>query len=62
MIFSRKKKEVIDPYTVEKCNTCTVIAKRKFMEGDYVFKTMRKCESCDKGQIMVSKIFGEVIK
>jgi hypothetical protein len=62
MIFSRKKKEVIDPYTVEKCNACNVIAKRKFMEGDYVFKTMSKCTSCDKGQMMVTKIFGEVVK
>ena len=62
MIFSRKKKEVIDPYTVEKCNACNVFTKRKFIEGDYVFKTMHKCTSCDKGQMMITKIFGEVVK
>jgi hypothetical protein len=62
MIFSRKKKEIIDPYTVEKCNACNASAKRKFMEGDYVFKTTHKCTSCNNGQIMVSKIFGEVVK
>lgn len=62
MIFSRKKKEIINPYTVEQCNSCSAISKRKFAEGDYVFKKTNKCPSCNSGQMMVSKIFGEVIK
>jgi len=62
MIFSRKKKEIINPYTIEKCNSCNATIKRKFLEGDYVFKTMNKCNSCNNGQMMISKIFGEVTK
>jgi hypothetical protein len=61
MIFSRKKKEIINPYTIEKCNSCNTTAKRKFLEGDYVFKTTNKCSAC-KGQMMIEKIFGEVVK
>ena len=61
-MFSRKKKEIIDPFTVEKCNVCNASTKRKFMEGDYIFKTMHKCTSCNNGQTMISKIFGEVVK
>jgi len=62
MIFSRKKKEIIDPYTIEKCNSCTTSVKRKFLAGDYVFKIMNKCAKCNNGQMMISKIFGEVVK
>jgi hypothetical protein len=57
----KKKEEVLDPYTIEQCNSCSKISKRKFKEGDYVFKTMDKCISCGNGQIMISKIFGEAV-
>ncbi len=62
MTFFRKKEEIINPYTVEKCNSCNVTSKRKFLEGDYVFKTMNKCAACNGGQILIEKIFGEVVK
>jgi len=58
MIFS-KKKEIITPYSVEQCNLCKAISKRKFKEGDYVFKNTDTCSSC-KGQLLITKIFGEV--
>ena len=58
----KKKEDVLDPYTVEQCNSCNNTSKRKFKDGDFVFKTMEKCASCGNGQIMISKIFGEAIK
>ena len=58
MIFS-KKKEIITPYSVEQCNSCKAISKRKFKDGDYVFKNTDICSSC-KGQLLITKIFGEV--
>jgi hypothetical protein len=58
MIFKRKKEEIITPYTVEQCESCKTISKRKFKEGDYVFKKTEACSSC-KGQLSISKIFGE---
>jgi hypothetical protein len=59
MKFKRKKEEVITPYAVEQCNSCNAISKRKFKEGDYVFKQTDTCSSC-KGQMSIVKIFGEV--
>ncbi len=61
MIF-KKKEEILDPCTIEQCSSCNKTSKRKFKEGDYVFKTAEKCTSCGNGQMMISKIFGEVIK
>lgn len=62
MTFLRKKQEVIDPYAVEQCMSCNVAKKRKFTDGDYVFKMMGKCTSCNNGQIIISKIYGESVK
>jgi hypothetical protein len=59
MKFKRKKEEIITPYTVEQCDSCKAISKRKFKEGDYVFKKTDICPSC-KGQMSIAKIFGEV--
>ena len=61
MIFSQKK-EIINPYTLEECNSCHAMTKRKFKDGDYVFKGTDKCGSCGADKMMVTKIFGEVIK
>ncbi|MGQ0796046.1 MAG: hypothetical protein ACT4N5_07690 [Nitrosopumilaceae archaeon] len=60
MIFS-KKKEILEPYSIEECSSCKAISKRKFREGDYIFKHTDQCSSC-KGQMAVVKIFGEVFK
>ncbi len=57
MIF-RKKDETIVPFTIEQCNSCNAISKRKFKEGDFIFKNTDKCSSCD-GQMLIAKIFGE---
>ena len=60
MIFS-KKKEIVTPYSVEECGSCKAISKRKFREGDYIFKKTDQCSSC-KDQLSIVKIFGEVSK
>lgn len=62
MRFFKKKNEVLDPYTAEKCSSCNKIVKRKFVEGDYVFKASGKCTACGTGQLMIDKIFGEPVK
>lgn len=61
MIF-RKKEEIVDPYTLERCNSCGSSKKRKFAQGDYVFKSTDKCSSCNNDQMMITKIFGEAVK
>ncbi|MDH2906477.1 MAG: hypothetical protein PXX83_00055 [Candidatus Nitrosotalea sp.] len=62
MMLFKKKEEVLDPYTVERCNVCNKTSKRKFKEGDYIFKTTDKCPACGNGQMVIDKIFGEVHK
>ncbi|KRT61385.1 MAG: hypothetical protein XU09_C0005G0041 [Thaumarchaeota archaeon CSP1-1] len=56
-----KKEEKRAPCTVEQCESCKKETKRKFIEGDYIFKETSPCVSC-KGQLRITKIFGEIIK
>ena len=52
------KNEIVTAYTIQQCSSCKEQSKQKFSGGDYVFKEISKCSSCD-GQIIVAKIFGE---
>ena len=56
-----KKEEVRTAYTVEQCKSCHKESKRKFKDGDFIFKEDARCASC-KGKLSISKIFGEIIK
>ena len=62
MRLFKKKEAVLDPYAVEQCNKCNKESKRKFKEGDYIFKMTEKCASCGDGQMVIARIFGEVSK
>ena len=62
MIFLRKKEGMLDPYTVEQVTSCYITKKRKFTDGDFIFKQTVRCASCNNGQMIISKIYGEVIK
>ena len=59
-MFSKKEEKRV-PCTVEQCESCKKETKRKFIEGDYIFKETSPCVSC-KGQLRITKIFGEIIK
>ena len=52
------KNEIVTAYTIQQCSSCKEQSKQKFSDGDYVFKEISKCSSCN-GQIIVAKIFGE---
>ena len=41
------KNEIITAYTLQQCNSCKEQSKQKFSDGDYVFKEISKCSSCD---------------
>lgn len=60
MIFSKKEKPVV-AYTMEKCQSCKGESKRKFREGDVLFKRGNECPSC-KTPTTITKIFGETIE
>jgi hypothetical protein len=61
MIF-KKKEEKLEPYSVDQCFNCNKSTKRKFSQGDYVFKMIQKCTSCGTGSVIISKIFSEPVK
>ena len=56
-----KKEEPRTTFTVEQCESCHKESKRKFKDGDFIFKVDSQCTSC-KGKLIISKIFGEIIK
>ena len=53
-----KKIEIVTAYTLQQCSSCKEQSKRKFSDGDYIFKEILKCSSCN-GQVIITKIFGE---
>ncbi|MHA7647581.1 hypothetical protein [Nitrosopumilus sp. S4] len=58
-MFSKKKTTVA--YSVEKCQQCSMLRKRKFTEGDVLFQTSSKCSSCN-GSTRIEKIFAETLE
>ncbi len=61
MKCSKKEDDIREPYTMEECQSCQMQSKRKFIEGDYLFKESSDCKSC-QGKLIIVKIFGESIK
>jgi hypothetical protein len=58
-MFSKKK--ITLAYAVEKCSKCSMLKKRKFVEGDVLFSESSKCNSCGE-PTMIEKIFGETLE
>ena len=54
------KNEIMESYTLERCGSCEKELKRKFSKGDFVFKIMSKCSSC-QGQVIITKIFADTL-
>ena len=54
------KNENMESYTLEQCGSCTNQFKRKFSKGDFIFKIMPKCSSC-QGQVTITKIFADTL-
>ena len=54
------KNEIMESYTLERCGSCEKELKRKFFKGDFVFKIVSKCPSC-QGQVIITKIFADTL-
>jgi len=54
------KNEFMEPCTLEQCGSCRKELKRKFSKGDFVFKIVSKCPSC-QGQVIITKIFSDTL-
>ena len=60
-LWSLKRKEVREEYTVAACRVCGMTSKRRFTDGDFVFANAAEgCASCG-GAMMICCIFSEVL-
>ena len=55
--MSKSKNKLTTCYTSLECNSCKILKKRKFTDGDFVFSSSENCFDCD-GKMMITKIFG----
>ena len=55
--MSKSKNRLTTSYTSLECNSCKILKKRKFTDGDFVFSFPENCSDCD-GKMMIRKIFG----
>jgi len=55
--MSKSKHKLTTCYTSLECNSCKILKKRKFTDGDFLFSSSENCSDCD-GKMMITKIFG----
>ncbi|MDI1495889.1 MAG: hypothetical protein K8823_1197 [Cenarchaeum symbiont of Oopsacas minuta] len=58
-MFWRKKKEIRDAKTIEKCTTCGNEHKRDFVLGDVLFSDGKPCNLC-KNSTRIDRIYGQI--
>jgi hypothetical protein len=59
MWFKKKKKQISPTvYTEEICQRCGEKKKRKFEDGDYIYKFGSNCKECSN-ITMISAVYGE---
>jgi hypothetical protein len=59
MWFKKKKKQISPTvYTEEICQRCGEKNKRKFEDGDYIYKFGSNCKECSN-ITMISAVYGE---
>ena len=56
MMFAKKK--ITTPHTMEMCQGCGMLKKRRYARDDVLFAEKGRCDSCG-GTILVEMIFGE---
>jgi hypothetical protein len=59
MFFKKKKEIKPEIFTEESCQACGEKTRRRFEDGDYVYKSVKVCAKCSSSNIMISAIYGE---
>jgi ribosomal protein L37AE/L43A len=60
VILFRKKKEVKpEIYSEDTCHSCGEKTRRRFEEGDYVYKHGAQCKKCSSSDTLVTAVYGE---
>jgi len=58
--MSKSKNRISTCYTSMECDSCKILKKRKFSNGDIVFSIPEGCSECD-GKMLITKIFGVIM-
>jgi ribosomal protein L37AE/L43A len=59
MLFSKKKEIKPEIYSEDTCQSCGQKARRRFEEGDYVYRSGVQCKKCSSSNTLVTAIYGE---
>lgn len=59
MLFRKKKEIKPEIYTEETCQACGEKLRRRFEDGDYVFRSAAACKKCSSLNTIISAIYGE---
>jgi hypothetical protein len=59
VLFGKKKEVKPDIYSEDTCQSCGEKMRRRFEEGDYVFKAGKQCKKCSSSDTMVTAVYGE---
>jgi ribosomal protein L37AE/L43A len=59
MLFSKKKEIKPEIYSEDTCQSCGQKARRRFGEGDYVYRSGVQCKKCSSSNTLVTAIYGE---
>lgn len=58
-LFGKKKEVTPEIYSEDTCQSCGEETRRRFEEGDYVYKTGVQCKKCLSSDTLVTAVYGE---
>jgi hypothetical protein len=59
ILFGKKKEVTPEIYSEDTCQSCGEKTRRRFEEGDYVYKTGAQCKNCLSSDTLVTAVYGE---
>lgn len=59
ILFGKKKEVTPEIYSEDTCQSCGEKTRRRFEEGDYVYKTGPQCKKCLSSDTFVTAVYGE---
>ena len=59
MLFGKKKEIKPEIYSEDTCQSCGEKTRRRFEEGDYVYKPGTRCKKCSSSDTLVTAVYGE---
>ena len=59
MLFGKKKEVKPEIYSEDTCQSCSEKMRRRFEEGDYVYKHGVQCKKCSSSDTLVTAVYGE---